>query len=137
MPALGGSLDWSFSVSSLFNAKDADFILCSEADYLPTHFKVHKAKLSLSPVFDNMLACGNGSGTGSAGDSKPDQELPVVVLPEPRQVVEVLLRFLYNDTAQLAAVFASRLKNFEGAFYEACFKYEMPYAALLAEVLFR
>lgn len=121
---------WKVEVSKLFSAKDADFILCSEADGLSTHFRVHKAKLALSPVFANMFDC----GSASAGDR--EEPLSIVVLPEPRQVVETLLRFLYNDTAQLSTSLGPRLKNTEGAFYEACFKYDMPGAAFTTGVLF-
>lgn len=120
--------------SKLFKDEDADFILrChitgKEGHY--TDFKVHRAKLAISPVFADMLDCG--------GNAQADgEQLPVVVLSESARAIEMLLRFLYGKTGRLLGPydeFRNDMAPEEDVLYEACFKYDLPVAALATEAL--
>lgn len=121
-------------MSGIFNKEDADFILrcpriCGRKGSF-TDYRVHKAKLALSPVFADMLNCGAKASV---------EQLPIVVLPEKCVVIEMLLRFMYGDTAALVALEEFQEDMFgEGEeFYEACFKYDVPFALMAAEITFR
>jgi len=79
--------------SALFTTSDGDIVLRASSQPDTKHdFRVHKFILSLaSPVFEDMLAF----------PQPPDQtsdehlQLPVVDVPEPPEVLDVILRLIY------------------------------------------
>lgn len=122
-------------ISAFFDNDDADLIIrCqvtpSSDAVLYKDFGVHKTKLAQSPVFRDMFDCGTGS-MDEAG-------IPIVQVSESAPAMEMLLRFMYGHTSSLtsAKIFHDDLDASEVMLYDACFKYDLPTAALAAEVLF-
>lgn len=79
--------------STFFTTNDGDIILRAGSESGPKHdFRVHKFILSLaSPVFKDMFAFPQPPDQTPSGQQEP----PVIDVPEPPEVLDAILRFIY------------------------------------------